>query len=495
MPISDLSDAAALAVAKTTMPAGFYCPLTRKPLADPVLAADGYSYERAALAAWQAVHGADLSPKTLQTMPTWAPMPNETLARTIREFRAQQGLHQGGPSGEDWRDNLRCLVTHETMQRPVALSDRRDYELEAARRLVATYGRQPLTRQPFLAVELLRPNRALQQVSSELSGRRGRALHYPREASLRVPLFGAYDKALIANNIAILLREPTHQQAHRILIDVTAQHGQRAVGAALMRLMQEHQHHLRHGGRMILNQEGAVLTGRGLMDLLYPLPLLQRGIWHEQVATAEYDLGQLARLHALRPAAVSPQQSAFLGRASAFIRPRARLAASDSGHMTRGTVIGNGLSLVIMYQLFAVHTQGLHKGWMGVAAVAAGGSLFGLVARPWLITIPAGLGMVQARLATRLGQSWEGHRREDNSLCFLQAHPVICGVLCGALAMTNDALLAASLRDVAALLWPAWRPTIFQPVFELAAATAGALMGLTYRYLKAARLAAAQLPR
>jgi hypothetical protein len=63
-------------------PAEFLCPLTRALMRDPVVAADGFTYERAAIAAWLAQHGA--SPLTRRPLPSRELLPNLTMRAAIQ---------------------------------------------------------------------------------------------------------------------------------------------------------------------------------------------------------------------------------------------------------------------------------------------------------------------------------------------------------------------------------------------------------------------------
>jgi hypothetical protein len=62
-------------------PVDFLCPLTRKLMSDPVVAADGFTYERAAIEAWLAEHGT--SPLTRQAVASRELLPNLTMKAAI----------------------------------------------------------------------------------------------------------------------------------------------------------------------------------------------------------------------------------------------------------------------------------------------------------------------------------------------------------------------------------------------------------------------------
>lgn len=67
------------------LPRSVFCPIAHIPMQDPVIAADGFSYEREALARWFVSH--DTSPTTNRRMPK-AVIPNHALRLTIGELVA-----------------------------------------------------------------------------------------------------------------------------------------------------------------------------------------------------------------------------------------------------------------------------------------------------------------------------------------------------------------------------------------------------------------------
>ena len=60
------------------------CPLTLEPMADPVTAADGHTYERSAIERWLATKST--SPMTGEALVHSFVAPNHTLRRQIREW-------------------------------------------------------------------------------------------------------------------------------------------------------------------------------------------------------------------------------------------------------------------------------------------------------------------------------------------------------------------------------------------------------------------------
>jgi hypothetical protein len=71
------SDLAA-ALRSKQLPPQYMCPLTRDVMVDPVVAADGFSYERQAISEWMRMQG-DVSPMTGQPLPSRALQPNYGL--------------------------------------------------------------------------------------------------------------------------------------------------------------------------------------------------------------------------------------------------------------------------------------------------------------------------------------------------------------------------------------------------------------------------------
>jgi hypothetical protein len=66
----------------------FYCPITLEIMADPVVAVDGFSYERQAIESWFA-HGHSTSPRTGLPLPSTKLATNHTLKVLISEWRAK----------------------------------------------------------------------------------------------------------------------------------------------------------------------------------------------------------------------------------------------------------------------------------------------------------------------------------------------------------------------------------------------------------------------
>lgn len=75
------------------VPRGFLCPITLELMADPVMAADGHSYERKAITAWLRAH--DTSPTTNLPLPHKLLVDNHALRSAIEDFRLKQVAGEG----------------------------------------------------------------------------------------------------------------------------------------------------------------------------------------------------------------------------------------------------------------------------------------------------------------------------------------------------------------------------------------------------------------
>ena len=76
-------------------PADFKCPIAQEIMTDPVLAADGHTYEREMIAEWLRIRRT--SPLTNEQMPSTILMPNITLKKVIEGWLASQQAPQGVP--------------------------------------------------------------------------------------------------------------------------------------------------------------------------------------------------------------------------------------------------------------------------------------------------------------------------------------------------------------------------------------------------------------
>lgn len=73
-----------LRISREEIPANFTCPITTELMKDPVIASDGHTYERCAIAQWFA--RARTSPTTNEPVPTTQLIPNHTVKSMIAEF-------------------------------------------------------------------------------------------------------------------------------------------------------------------------------------------------------------------------------------------------------------------------------------------------------------------------------------------------------------------------------------------------------------------------
>ena len=70
------------------IPDAYLCPITMDPMEDPVMAADGHSYERREIEAWLD-RGKRMSPMTGAPLPHTHLMPNHALRNAIQDFLAE----------------------------------------------------------------------------------------------------------------------------------------------------------------------------------------------------------------------------------------------------------------------------------------------------------------------------------------------------------------------------------------------------------------------
>ena len=75
-----------VATEKSVLPNMPLCPISQEPMKDPVVAADGHTYERAAIARW--LRTSDKSPLTGAVMPHKELVPNYMLMSSLREAAA-----------------------------------------------------------------------------------------------------------------------------------------------------------------------------------------------------------------------------------------------------------------------------------------------------------------------------------------------------------------------------------------------------------------------
>jgi hypothetical protein len=88
------------------IPDGCLCPITQTVMMDPVIAPDGFTYERSAIEEWLQRTGK--SPMTRQTMQVNQLIPNRALADTIQQLKTQEraGLSVIYHDGQWRRENI-----------------------------------------------------------------------------------------------------------------------------------------------------------------------------------------------------------------------------------------------------------------------------------------------------------------------------------------------------------------------------------------------------
>ena len=87
----------------------FNCPITRERLCDPVVTADGHTYERVAIAAWFK-DGNCTSPLTNLPLPHVRLVPNVLVKSIMRGPGLIPGPGPGPGPGVDWGKTLVCSV-------------------------------------------------------------------------------------------------------------------------------------------------------------------------------------------------------------------------------------------------------------------------------------------------------------------------------------------------------------------------------------------------
>mmetsp|Transcript_27943 Transcript_27943/g.59014 ORF Transcript_27943/g.59014 Transcript_27943/m.59014 type:complete len:294 (+) Transcript_27943:32-913(+) len=171
---------------KRLYPDPFYCPLTKKVMADPVVAADGNSYEKSAVLERDAAADASsyYSNRALKTIIEKEKQRLEeqgfvgALHRAEESLRSmyQQILEKSAfPTGEyrPLPDAYYCPITLDLILRSAIDPEGNTYERQAIRGWIAANGTSPLTRNA-LRVDQLRENHALEDlIDAELKKTEG----------------------------------------------------------------------------------------------------------------------------------------------------------------------------------------------------------------------------------------------------------------------------------------------------------------------------------
>lgn len=72
------------------VPNEFFCPITMELMSDPVIAVDGFSYERKAIESWMTKK--QVSPMTNQPLKNKDVLPNRQLKKLIDDYTAKHGM-------------------------------------------------------------------------------------------------------------------------------------------------------------------------------------------------------------------------------------------------------------------------------------------------------------------------------------------------------------------------------------------------------------------
>ncbi|KAG3113052.1 hypothetical protein PI124_g7966 [Phytophthora idaei] len=104
------------------VPEQLICPITGCPMLDPVVAADGHSYEREAIMQWFTT--SDISPMTGMHMPTTQVFPNFTLRQLSEEVQAAAARRQQAKRRRHRQNATRAHVAEETSQVEHDLEDK-----------------------------------------------------------------------------------------------------------------------------------------------------------------------------------------------------------------------------------------------------------------------------------------------------------------------------------------------------------------------------------
>lgn len=110
-------------MSNTNAPRSFYCPLTMEVMVDPVIDAEGNTYERKALLQWLSHYG--VSPVSRQPLNSNLVVPNFALRDTIHEVmgaawvnqRTEEVRHQYSSEMEDTSEHSNCEFSQSSKYR------------------------------------------------------------------------------------------------------------------------------------------------------------------------------------------------------------------------------------------------------------------------------------------------------------------------------------------------------------------------------------------
>ncbi len=129
-------------------PSEYLCPISRCLLKEPVVTADGNTYELQLISEWFRDQKQDTSPSTNLRLPTKTLVPNHALASLIRHWAAH-GTHDQAGEGPS-SHVLKCPISDTTITDPVILADGFTYERASAERHLKGKGNvSPVTGSPL----------------------------------------------------------------------------------------------------------------------------------------------------------------------------------------------------------------------------------------------------------------------------------------------------------------------------------------------------------
>lgn len=79
-------------VEEDVVPNEFYCPITMEMMSDPVVAGDGFSYERDAISSW--LRHKQVSPMTNEPLKSKEIVPNKQLKKLIDDCKCKHGIYK-----------------------------------------------------------------------------------------------------------------------------------------------------------------------------------------------------------------------------------------------------------------------------------------------------------------------------------------------------------------------------------------------------------------
>ena len=157
------------------IPGDFFCPISHEVMADPVITADGHSYERSCIAMWFAL-GNSTSPVTNAALESRSLMPNHALRKAIESFLVDNadvarklasrhtlqqrlnalGPERAGPKQSKVDLNYIDMMTFSVMRDPVTAEDGLNYDRPAITRWIEDHKRMG---KPLVSPTVLLPRK------------------------------------------------------------------------------------------------------------------------------------------------------------------------------------------------------------------------------------------------------------------------------------------------------------------------------------------------